>query len=112
MLFLYYSADLSRDKKLTIKELAIYINGQVRHHIDTGIKQNPVLFAEIDISPRDGLVTWDEYFTYFLKKYDIPKEQVLDAKEGVDYKKLKRKVKGNNDLMILRMIEIIKIFEF
>lgn len=40
---------------------------RIREHIEASIRNNPFQFSEIDQSPRNGLVTWDEYFTYFLK---------------------------------------------
>lgn len=56
---------------MTIKELAKYINLKICDHIDTAIKQNPQIFSEIDKSPVDGLITWDEYHKYFLKNLKI-----------------------------------------
>lgn len=47
--------------------MARFINRRIREHIEASIRNNPIKFSEIDQSPRNGLVTWDEYFTYFLK---------------------------------------------
>lgn len=33
------------------------------------IRNNPILFSEIDLSPRNGLVTWDEYYSHFLRTH-------------------------------------------
>lgn len=45
--FAFRKADRSGDGVLNIKELAKYINLRIRDHIDTSIKKNPQLFAEI-----------------------------------------------------------------
>lgn len=52
---------------LSLQELARFINRRIRDHIETSIQNNPILFSQIDQSPRNGLVTWDEYYTYLLK---------------------------------------------
>lgn len=52
---------------LSIQELAKLINRRIRSHIEASIHNNPVLFSEIDREPRNGLITWDEYYAYFLK---------------------------------------------
>lgn len=63
----FFSADLNGDLMLTIPELARYINARIRDHIEASIKNNPILFSEIDRAPHDGLITWDEYYAYFLR---------------------------------------------
>lgn len=60
-------ADLNEDGLLSLQELARFINRRIRDHIETSIRNNPYLFSQIDQSPRNGLVTWDEYYTHFLK---------------------------------------------
>lgn len=62
-----FSADLNDDALLSIQELARYINRRIRNHIEASIRNNPIQFSEIDQAPRNGLVTWDEYYTHFLK---------------------------------------------
>lgn len=47
--------------------MARYINRRIRDHIEESIHSNPIVFSQIDQSPRNGLITWDEYYTYFLK---------------------------------------------
>lgn len=65
--FAFRKADSNSDGSLTIRELAKYINLKICDHIDSAIKRNPQIFSEIDKSPTDGLVSWSEYHTYFLK---------------------------------------------
>lgn len=60
-------ADLDGDALLSIQELARYINRRIRNHIEASIRNNPIQFSEIDRAPSNGLVTWDEYYAYFLK---------------------------------------------
>lgn len=69
--FAFRKADANNDKFLTIREVAKYINLKIQDHIDTAIKRNPQIFAEIDKSPVDGLVSWDEYHVYFLKNLNL-----------------------------------------
>lgn len=80
--FLYFRADLNGDSKLTIQELAKLINQRIRSHIEASIRNNPLLFSEIDRAPRNGLITWDEYYAYFLKAlgYDDHFIQRVDSK--------------------------------
>lgn len=60
-------ADLDQDGQLSLQELARCINRRIRDHIEASIRTNPIVFSEIDQSPRNGLVTWDEYYTHVLK---------------------------------------------
>jgi hypothetical protein len=72
--FAFRKADSNADGFLTIRELAKYINLKIQDHIDTAIKRNPQIFAEIDKSPADGLVTWEEYHAHFLKNLKLDLE--------------------------------------
>lgn len=60
--------------------MARFINRRIREHIEASIRNNPIQFSQIDQSPRNGLVTWDEYYTYFLKSlgYDDTFIQQID----------------------------------
>jgi calcium-binding protein len=69
--FAFRKADSSGDGFVTIRELAKYINLKICDHIDSSIKRNPQIFSEIDRSPTDGLVSWNEYHTYFLKNLKL-----------------------------------------
>ncbi|XP_070508007.1 45 kDa calcium-binding protein [Chironomus tepperi] len=92
--FAFRKADANSDGLITIKELAKYINLRIRDHIDTSIKRNPQIFAEIDKSPTDGLVSWNEYHTYFLKnlKLDLD-ESYITSHDETKHVKLDRKSK-------------------
>lgn len=61
-------ADWNDDSSLTVQELAKFINRRICEHIEQAIRSNPLDFSEIDQAPRNGLVTWDEYYTHFLKQ--------------------------------------------
>lgn len=69
--FAFRKADSNADGFVTIRELAKYINLKICDHIDSSIKRNPQIFSEIDKSPIDGLVSWNEYHTYFLKNLKL-----------------------------------------
>lgn len=85
-------ADLNGDSLLTIQELARYINRRIREHIEASIRNNPILFSEIDHAPRNGLITWDEYYAYFLRTlgYD---EQFIQQLDRVKQSQLDRNTK-------------------
>lgn len=87
----FLRADLDGDSKLTIQELGRFINSKIRDHIDDAIRTNPLHFAEMDVSPKDGLISWNEYERYFLKSNGYSN----DFQEGKSsYIKLERSVKG------------------
>jgi hypothetical protein len=92
--FAFRKADANSDGLLAIKELAKYINLRIRDHIDTSIKKNPQIFAEIDKSPSDGLISWNEYHTYFLKnlKLDLD-ESYINNHDEKKHVKLDRRSK-------------------
>lgn len=81
-----FRADLNGDSLLTLQELARFINGRIRDHIELSIKNNPIFFSKIDRSPRNGLITWDEYYSYFLKTlgYDDKFIQQMDRKRHTE----------------------------
>lgn len=73
--------------------MARYINKQIKEHIDLAIKMNPINFAKIDIAPRDGLVSWDEYHAHFLRSRGLEEAYVKNHNEK-QHIKLDRKTKG------------------
>ncbi|XP_055715258.1 45 kDa calcium-binding protein [Phlebotomus papatasi] len=86
----FRKADLDSDGFLNIQELAKFINGRVREHIQAAVRANPFAFAEIDVSPRDGLVTWEEYHAHFLKDHGLDEDYIGSHSEqkhvGLDRK--------------------------
>lgn len=87
----FSKADSNGDTKLTLQELARYINAKIRDHIENAIETNPLDFSIIDVSPKDGLINWDEYQRYFLRLKGYSSE----FQEGKSsYSKLKRHLKG------------------
>lgn len=68
ILLFIFRADLNEDALLSLQELARFINRRIREHIESSIRNNPIVFSEIDRSPSNGLVSWDEYYVYFLKQ--------------------------------------------
>lgn len=90
--FAFKKADKNGDRLLTIRELAKYINLMIIDHIDTSIKKNPQIFAEIDKMPTDGLVSWNEYHAYFLKNLKLDESYIKNHDEK-NHVKLDRKSK-------------------
>lgn len=74
--------------------MAKYINKRIKDHIDYAIKTNPMNFAQIDVSPRDGLISWDEYHAHFLRSRGLAESYVINHDEK-QHTKLDRKTKGN-----------------
>ncbi|GAB0091617.1 45 kDa calcium-binding protein [Sergentomyia squamirostris] len=72
----FRKADLDSDGFLAIQELAKFINARVREHIQSAVRANPFAFAEIDVSPQDGLVTWDEYHAHFLREHGLDDDYI------------------------------------
>lgn len=56
---------------LTSGELAFYINQNVIRHVRMAKSANHKLFITVDVAPKDGLLSWDEYHTYFLVKSGV-----------------------------------------
>lgn len=88
----FRKADSNSDGSLTIRELAKYINLKICDHIDSSIKRNPQIFSEIDKTPIDGLVSWNEYHTYFLKNLKLDDSYIKNHDEK-KHLKLDRKSK-------------------
>uniref|UniRef100_A0A182T9V9 EF-hand domain-containing protein n=1 Tax=Anopheles maculatus TaxID=74869 RepID=A0A182T9V9_9DIPT len=86
----FAKADTNGDKHLTVQELAKFINFKIREHIDEAIRTNPIMFVELDHKPRDGLVSWDEYQSYWLRENGIQGDSHM--KKSM-FDKLDRKVK-------------------
>lgn len=92
--FAFRKADANADGFLTIRELAKFLNLKICDHIDTAIKRNPQVFSEIDKSPADGLVSWNEYHSYFLKNLKIGlDESYINKHDEKKHLKLDRKAK-------------------
>lgn len=88
----HFRSDLNGDSLLTIQELARYINRRIREHINDSIRNNPFHFSEIDRSPRNGLITWDEYVAHFLRTHGFDEQLIKQAQwEGIS--SLERKTK-------------------
>ncbi|XP_061393762.1 45 kDa calcium-binding protein [Musca vetustissima] len=85
-------ADRNHDNYLTIKELGQYINKNIVDHIDEAIQLNPREFRRVDISPADGLVTWEEYHRYFLKEHGMT-EADIDEHNEIKHTALNRKAR-------------------
>jgi Ca2+-binding EF-hand superfamily protein len=90
--FAFRKADMNADGFLTIRELAKYINLKIIDHIDSSIKKNPQIFAEIDKTPVDGIISWSEYHAWFLKNLKLDDNYIANHDEK-KHVKLDRKAK-------------------
>lgn len=72
--------------------MAQYINKNIVDHIDEAIRLNPREFRRVDISPADGLITWDEYHRFFLKEHGMT-EADIDEHNEIKHTGLNRKAR-------------------
>lgn len=66
---------------------------KIVEHISSAVSNNFGLFAQIDINPKNGVVTWKEYHAYFLRKRGFSSKYVKNHDEK-RHKGLQRAVKG------------------
>lgn len=62
-------------------------------HISSAVSNNYGLFTLIDVNPKNGVVTWKEYHSYFLKKRGFNSKFIRKHDEK-KHKGLQRAVKG------------------
>ncbi|KAG8230693.1 hypothetical protein J437_LFUL017623 [Ladona fulva] len=84
-------ADTDGDGLLSVAELTAWIGGKIKDHLDHALKENFGLFAAIDNNPRNGLITWDEYHSYFLKGKGLSEDYA--QKHDKRHKGLSRAIK-------------------
>lgn len=76
-----------------MRELAKWINAKIIQHISAAVRDNFGLFTQIDVHPQNGVVSWEEYHTYFLKKRGFDEKYVKNHDEK-RHKGLQRSIKG------------------
>lgn len=65
---IFVRADTNNDSFLVHSELSHWIEAKIHQHINQAHAENYILFASVDVNPRNGLVSWEEYHQYFLKQ--------------------------------------------
>ncbi|XP_044751501.1 45 kDa calcium-binding protein [Coccinella septempunctata] len=85
-------ADKNMDRKLDSNELSLWIRKKIMEHISLAVSNNFNLFSQIDVDPKNGVVTWKEYHSYFLKKRGFSSKYVKKHDEK-RHKGLLRSVK-------------------
>lgn len=90
---LIFRADKNEDLKLDVKELSQWIRYKIMQHISDAVGNNFGLFMQIDNNPHDGVITWNEYHSYFLRKRGFGEKYVTHHNEK-KHTGLKRLVKG------------------
>ncbi|GJQ70609.1 hypothetical protein Trydic_g23002 [Trypoxylus dichotomus] len=88
----FKKADKDNNGKLDSKELAQWIRMKIVEHISSAVSNNFGLFAQIDVDPKNGVVTWKEYHAYFLKKRGFSRIYVQSHDEK-RHKGLQRAIK-------------------
>lgn len=88
----FKKADTDKNGKLDSKELSLWIRQKIIEHITTAVSNNYGLFSLIDRNPRNGVVTWKEYHSYFLKKRGFSRKYVRNHDEK-RHKGLERSLK-------------------
>jgi len=64
----FTQADKDKNDKLDSKELSQWIRTKIIQHISEAIGNNYGLFMQIDINPKNGVISWKEYHSHFLRK--------------------------------------------
>lgn len=82
---------------MSIEELKNWILSKVKEHIQGALRENIFLFTSIDSGPRNGQISWKEYYVWFLKKHGI-NTTVETVGNEVD-KGLDRAIKGQHCLL-------------
>ncbi|EDW83798.2 uncharacterized protein Dwil_GK13801 [Drosophila willistoni] len=85
-------ADRNRDGRLSIQEMAQYINRRIVDHIEEAIMNNAREFRRVDIGPADGLITWDEYHRFFLHDHGMS-DTDIDEHDEIRHTALNRKAR-------------------
>lgn len=91
-----FRADKNKNEKLDSNELAEWIRTKILEHISHAISNNFGLFSMIDINPKNGVISWKEYHTYFLRKRGFSKKYVKNHDEK-RHKGLQRSIKGSGE---------------
>ncbi|XP_075211432.1 stromal cell derived factor mayday isoform X1 [Lycorma delicatula] len=71
---IFLKVDKDNDGQLSIDEVSQYINLRTQEHIDSAMQENYGLFMSIDVDPRNGLVSWEEYHKYFLMQNGLSED--------------------------------------
>ncbi|KDR09191.1 45 kDa calcium-binding protein isoform X2 [Zootermopsis nevadensis] len=71
---IFKNADVSGDGLLSLQELSDWINKKIQEHINEALRDNFGLFDAIDNNPKNGVISWEEYHTYFLRQKGFSKE--------------------------------------
>ncbi|KAF5294061.1 hypothetical protein FQA39_LY13535 [Lamprigera yunnana] len=88
----FKKADENKDLRLDSKELSKWIRIKIIEHITVAVSNNYVLFSHIDINPKDGVISWKEYHSYFLRKRGFSDKYIRNHDEK-RHKGLQRSIK-------------------
>ncbi|XP_017784780.1 PREDICTED: 45 kDa calcium-binding protein isoform X1 [Nicrophorus vespilloides] len=88
----FKKADKNKNGKLDTRELSEWIRMKIIEHITSAVSNNYGLFSLIDRNPKNGVVSWKEYHSYFLKKRGFSKKYVKNHDEK-RHKGLERSLK-------------------
>ncbi|KAK6620715.1 hypothetical protein RUM43_011010 [Polyplax serrata] len=64
----FHKADRNGDNYLNSDEITKWINVKTQEHIHEAIVDNYKTFLTIDVRPKNGLISWEEYHSYFLQR--------------------------------------------
>lgn len=78
----FKKADTNGDGVLELTELSSWISKKIKEHLTLALKENFFMFTTIDLNPRNGVVSWDEYHRYFLKQHGYSDEYIDEHKEN------------------------------
>lgn len=87
-----FRLDTNSDSYVSVDELKNWILSKVKEHIQGALRENIFLFTSIDSNPRNGQISWNEYYVWLLKKHGI--NTTMEAVKNESDKGLARAVKG------------------
>ncbi|KAL7644170.1 UNVERIFIED_CONTAM: hypothetical protein RMT77_004996 [Armadillidium vulgare] len=75
---IFKNADKNSDSYLDTIELVSWIGIRIKEHLTQALQDNIFIFTAIDIKPRNGVISWEEYFHYFLKNRGYSEEFIKE----------------------------------
>ncbi|MCL4125958.1 UNVERIFIED_CONTAM: hypothetical protein GTU68_049575 [Idotea baltica] len=83
----FKKANENGDEFLDMVELIAWIAKRIREHLTQALRDNIFIFTAIDLNPRNGVVSWEEYLLYFLKNKGYNKtfiEEHMSTMKGME----------------------------
>lgn len=87
----FKKADKNANEVLELSELSSWIAKKTKEHLTHALRDNVFTFTAIDLNPRNGVVSWEEFHAYFLKQHGYDDEFIKNHEHN--HKGLPREIK-------------------